>query len=202
MAIERIVIVHRQGADPMSDFYPWLAQMRAGRQEVTRLTLLRPDAPRIREWVPPIRAHLWTTPQRTLLIGHGLGGLAVLRALSGLSEHHHVGGVVLVGTFWRLPAPAPALKPWMERSFDVMRARQSFSPGRGKVLLSDTDPNLPNVDEAKQTFEKSLGIPVEIVAGAGGFQRAEEPAVLGAVEQMCADEEQRRKWGFDSRSGR
>lgn len=181
--IRRVVVAPRWGGGPDSDFYPWLAAQLAPHTPVTRHRFLRPEAPRLEEWIPVILSQLWEDPEDTLIVGHGLGCRAALHALSRLRPGIRVGGLLCVAGWWRVDAAWEGLAPWLRPVPDLQRARRAVE-GRCRALLSDNDPVSADLAANKARWETMMGARVSIVPGAGGLRRVEEPAVLAAVEAM------------------
>jgi predicted alpha/beta hydrolase family esterase len=185
--IRRVVIVPRWGGGPDDDFYPWLADALGQRVTVVRPRYLRPDAPRIEEWVPVVLAQLWAAPAETLILGHSVGCRAALHALSRLRPGLSVGGLLCVAGWWTVDTPWPTIEPWLEPLSEqqLVRARAAAA-GRCRVLLSDDDPYTTDHVTNGVRWREGLGAEVEVLPGGGHFNGAEEPAVLTSLEALLS----------------
>lgn len=180
--ITRVVLVPRWGSAGCDDFYPRLKEHIGDRAAFIAPTFLRPDAPRIREWVPVVLAQLWVRPEEVLVVAHSMGCQAALRAAARLPEGAQIGGFLAVAGWWTVDAPWPGLAPWMNKDFDRMRARQSLGE-RCHVMLSDNDPHTADWRSNQRLWQENLNATVQIVPGAAHFQDAEQAEVFTQVLQ-------------------
>lgn len=127
------------------------------------------------------------------MIGHSLGGEAVLHYLETLGESaKSVGRTVLVAS--RFPtgmSPEEAdkkiqgdeiLKPWLTARVDPRSVR--IAAGKCTVLLSDNDPYIP-LEEAKASFQGDFAPEIIIEHGRGHFNEDDDitelPSALSAA---------------------
>ena len=176
-----LTIVPRWAGHSGSDFYPWLIRERPpGFDAVRALDMPEPKQPTLGAWVPALTAALGTKPAPgTVLLGHSVGGQAVLRYLAELPAGSTVDGVLLVAGWWSVDKPWDSLRPWTDTPVDLERARAASR--RFVVLLSDNDPFTSDFRENGRLWEERLGAEVVLVPGAHHFKGEREPAVLDAL---------------------
>ena len=126
-----------------------------------------------------LRSALGQDGPETLLIGHGLGGQAMLRLLAELDEP--VAGFLGVGPWWDISEPWPLVRPWLS-AFDYPRARENA--GAVRVLLSDHDPYHWSTNAATGAWRYAMGGEVTVLPGAFDFSEPSQPAVLAAASEM------------------
>jgi uncharacterized protein len=154
-----VVIVHGLGVTPLDHWFPSLASAAVAAGH-TALVPALPHAsePQVQEWVATLQAetaHL-AAPE-TVLVGHSLGGVALLRLL----EAHDAmaegvfAGVVLVAT----PAYAvgyAAQAPFFEPVFEWSRIKGAAH--RHQVIATADDPvAIPDPFDHVKTLVTSLG---------------------------------------------
>jgi|SRR5581483_9991743 len=161
-----IVVSHGYGASDDSVWFPYLRaalETRGHRVEIPRLP--DTDAPRLEPWRTTLaeRASRAAAPD-TVLVGHSIGGVNVLRLL----EKHDVdrdgafAGVVLVSTQSREVGYEP-LAEFFAEPFDWPRIRRAARQFR--VLAAADDPvNLPDPIEHVKDLVTHLGATAVITA--------------------------------------
>ncbi|MEL6349642.1 MAG: alpha/beta hydrolase [Myxococcota bacterium] len=180
-SIQRIVLIPRRGATAADAFYPWLRSQISIPMIVP--DMLRPQQPRVREWTPLVLAQVWVNPEQTLLVGHGLGALAAVRAAAQLPEGARLGGLLGVGGWWTTTSRWAGSAAWLKDDVDLNRARKA-AQDRCRVLLSDDDPIPGEPDANPGRWARRMGAQVKTVSGAGRFDQAEAPDVLKAILEM------------------
>ena len=139
-----------------------------------------PGEPTIPAWVGEVEQVLGSDPEeiaQTIIVGHSVGCQAVLRALAGLPEGVHVGGVLCVaGWFWT-DAPWDSLMPWIETPFDLARSRAAAGQ-QIVVMMSDNDRHTSDWQANRVAWQDRLGASVVIVPGANHFNGEQYPVIL------------------------
>lgn len=105
MTPKRVFIIHGYKSRPNDCWFPWL------KKELTRkgfrvnaLKMPSPDRPAMREWVSVLKKAVGRPDEHVYLVGHSLGGTAILRYLETLRAGQKIGGAVLVaGRILRMP---------------------------------------------------------------------------------------------------
>lgn len=183
--MRRLRIVPRWAGHPESDFYPWLmralleGEERSPYRDVRALAMPDPNLPTIDAWVGRLSAELERdlgAAQETVLVGHSVGCQALLRYLASLPQGVTFRGALLVAGWLSIDTPWDSIRPWIETSFDLARARERVSDL--VVLLSDNDPFTADYQENKRAWEERAAARVVVAPGAKHFNAAEEPAVL------------------------
>ncbi|MFE0511342.1 RBBP9/YdeN family alpha/beta hydrolase [Streptomyces sp. NPDC058964] len=176
MLTTRVVLSHAWTADPGTAWYPHLAkQLRGVGHEVRVPQLPEPMTPRREPWREALAAEAAVGPaEQTVLVGHSLGGVNVLRLL----EQHDTerdgayAGVLLVAT------PARSLgfgeiEEFFDGGFDHARIRRAA--GQVRVLIASDDPVLgPDPLSHVREHVETLGATVTLTPTGGHFSPAEQ----------------------------
>jgi predicted alpha/beta hydrolase family esterase len=189
----RVFIIHGYQGYPEEGWFPWLKREleRAG-YDVALPRMPNPDHPVIAEWIGFISGLVGEPDPGTVLVGHSIGGQAVVRFLEGLGENGKaVGTTVLVATnFPARPVPGSPEKriddevliPWFTTGVDPAMVRKAS--GKSTVILSDDDPYM-SLEEAKSGFEADFPARIIIEHGKGHMNDesgiTELPSALQAV---------------------
>jgi len=189
---ERLIVVHRWAGRPDAAFYPWLRRTLGRRRprvfdEIRVPVMPHPERPTIDAWVAALSRVVGRPTSalaRTVLLGHSVGAQAVLRWLSTLPPGASVRGVVLVAGWLAVDEPWDEIRPWCETPLDIPRIRRATP--RIETLLSDDDPFTRDHEANAAAFREQLGARIEIIEGAGHFNRDEEPSVIDALARCVA----------------
>lgn len=139
-----IVVSHGYGANSDSVWFPYLRESLQARGHRVQIPNL-PDntAPRLEAWRAALRDCVADTdPRDTVLVGHSIGGVNVLRLL----QQHDVdtagafAGAVLVATPAQVPAGYETLAEFFREPFDWPRLRRAAE--RYRLLTAVDDPVL------------------------------------------------------------
>ncbi len=189
----RVFILHGYQGYPEEGWFPWLKlELEKAGYEVALPRMPNPDHPVIAEWIEFIAGLVGEPDQGTTLVGHSIGGQAVVRYLERLgATGEAVGTTVLVATnFPTRPVPGSPEKkiddkvliPWFTTGVDPAMVRKAA--GRCTVILSDDDPYM-SLEEAKSGFETDLNARIVIEHGKGHMNdesgTTELPSALRAV---------------------
>ncbi|HLD18217.1 MAG TPA: alpha/beta fold hydrolase [Patescibacteria group bacterium] len=152
-------LIHGWGCKPEAGFRPWLKeQLEACGYNVVLPVMPDPNVPLFETWISYLQFVIADLDEETVLVGHSLGGLAILHFLQRLSEGVRVGKVVLVAPvideIMGLSEEEKSLaKPWLEMPIDAEKIRRSAKEIIG--FFSDNDPWIPLRSE--QVFRERYG---------------------------------------------
>jgi uncharacterized protein len=161
-----IVVSHGLGADPGSVWFPWFAaELQAHGHRVVIPALPEPGKPDPVLWCQALAQAARTAPASdTVLIGHSIGGVNVLRML----ETHNDGvfaGAVLVSTASH-EVGYDILAGFFNAPFDWDRIRAAAR--RFRVLAAVDDPvNTPDPVEHVAELVRGLDATATVLAGGG-----------------------------------
>ena len=187
MMPRRVFIIHGYLGYPEEAWLPWLKGELERRGHAAWLpSMPNPDRPTIAEWVGFIAKLVGEPDAETVMVGHSIGGQAVLRYLEALGgAGKSVGRTVVVAS--RFPTGMSAeeadaktgndaiLRPWLEIGADPEKVRKAA--GTCTVILSDNDPYIP-FREARASFPASLGARILVEPGKGHFNEDDRVATL------------------------
>lgn len=169
-----LVLIHRWGATPESDWYPWL-QAELLTQKIHLQIPKMPDAshPRIEPWIETIATLTPKPTASTFYIGHSVGVQAILRYLQRLPEKVKVGGVLSVAGWYSLQnlssEESQIADPWVHTPLDY--AKILSHTHQIQAIFSDTDPFVSLL--TAEQFQSTLNAKVTVVPNRGHFRQDE-----------------------------
>lgn len=183
---KQVYLIHGWGGGPDRGFFPWLKQeLEARGFGVTALAMPDGDNPRIDLWVPFLHAMIPHPNEHTILVGHSMGGQAILRFLEGLPAGMQVGKAILVaGVIDKITnmndEEKIVAKPWLETLIDAAKVKQS---AKGIIaFFSDNDMWIPL--ESEQVAKELYGATTILEKGMKHYDddnSKQVPAVLKAI---------------------
>ncbi len=98
--MKRVVLVHGWEGSPTEGWKPWLQE----ELEDKKIDVLNPQMPNTNypkqsEWIKYLSEITGTPDSQTILVGHSLGGITILRYLEQLEDAQKIGAAVLVAGF-------------------------------------------------------------------------------------------------------
>jgi predicted alpha/beta hydrolase family esterase len=178
--VPRAVFIHGFSGSPTAAWLPWAAeQLRSLGWEVEAPAMPDPNHPSLQPWLSAITESVGLPTPQTVLVGHSLGGTAILRYLEQLRLASSVGGAVLVG------APItgtsrPGLEPFFHPPLRWDRIRATGARFVG--LYADGD---PMVELAQgRLFVSQTGAKLYLVHARTHFYTAELPQLLDALREL------------------
>jgi predicted alpha/beta hydrolase family esterase len=121
--MKRVFIIHRWGATPKSDWYPWLKeQLEKDGYEVHVPAMPDTEIPVIEKWIGCLSDAVGTPDNETYFVGHSIGCQTILRYLDShmFEPLETVGGAVFVAGWFNLEnlesdEEKNIAAPWIER---------------------------------------------------------------------------------------
>lgn len=185
--MKRAYLIHGWGGKPERAFRPWLKkQLEAQGYEVTMPAMPDTDRPTVGKWVAHLQSVIQDPDEETLLVGHSLGGPAILRYLETLPEGVRVGKTIMVApvvdTVTGLkPEEEVFAKPWFELPKDIEKIKRAAGTMIG--FFSDNDHWIPV--ESEQIFKNRYHAITYREHGMGHYNEEsnviEVPTVLKAI---------------------
>ncbi|WP_188552130.1 RBBP9/YdeN family alpha/beta hydrolase [Sediminivirga luteola] len=164
--LSRALIFHGHAATPENPWFSWVADELEHHGTCAIIPPLPdPYAPETTAWEGTIESTLGEPDERTVVIAHSLGCLAVLRYLSSLRTDWNLGGLVLVSGFTRKLPALPELDGFITSGLDVSTVRQRVQ--KIPVLRSDNDGLVPSA--FSDELATLLGVKAHVQSGAGHF---------------------------------
>lgn len=141
---KRVIIIHGWKAAPEMHWFPWLKQELEKRGFAVAVPAMPDtDKPYRKEWVCKIGDTVGEADEKTFLVGHSLGTVAILKYLETLPAGQKIGGAVLVASF---SEPFPNMPRELDNFFaggKINYVKISSSAGKFAVISSDNDPFVP-----------------------------------------------------------
>ncbi|GAA1234752.1 alpha/beta hydrolase [Kitasatospora nipponensis] len=192
--MSEIVLAHGYGASDDSVWFPYLTeQLAVVGHRVTVPRLPGTEAPQLEPWRKAYgEAALAAGPAAgTVLVGHSIGGVNVLRFLEQHDPESYgvFAGVVLVAASAH-EVGYEALASFFETEFDWARIRRSARAFR--ILQAMDDPvNQPDPTEHVRLFVQGLGATAVVTPAGGHFgatpdDHVEVPEVVRLVTELLA----------------
>lgn len=185
--MKRAFIFHGWDGTPTGSFKPWLkSKLEELGYEVVVPVLPHAKTPRKEEWLQTIQHVVGIPDEETVLVGHSLGGLAVLLYLSSLPDSARCKKVILVApvvdAILDMTEEEKAVaKPWLEASIDPEKVRRFSSVITG--FFSDNDGAIPTRSE--QVLKETYGAKTFMLHDRGHFDDSagikEVPEVLQEI---------------------
>ena len=178
--MKRAFIVHGWGAGPQDHWFPWLTG-ELERRGWQAHALAMPDSayPALAAWVRYLADAVMHPDSGTVLVGHSIGAMAILRYLESLPDTTRIAGTVLVAGF--LENTDVELASFFHSPLDCGRVMRAA--GNIIAIESDDDAYIPTQSGA--LIRERLGAELITLHGAG-HMNAEDgyatlPAALDAV---------------------
>lgn len=137
----RVIIIHGWGGTPGANWFPWLKDELNKRGFLASVPQMpSSDFPQKREWIAAIQKVVGKPDSKTILVGHSLGAIAILRYLGTLKDGEKIGASILVSGF-----PEPLNIPEIANFFDVLVDFEKIKKNCTKfvVINSDNDHYVP-----------------------------------------------------------
>jgi len=173
--MKKFYIVHGWEGSPNEKQLIWLRdKLVESGYEAVNLEMPNTEEPEIKAWINKISESIEAPGEDIFLIGHSIGGQAVLRFTETLPENIKIGGLVLIAPWMKLDEATleeegeevrGIAKPWMETPIDFKKIKE-ISP-INLAFFSDNDPYVDM--DAKEIFEKEIGAKTFVIKGRGHF---------------------------------
>lgn len=204
MAKKRVFVIHGWGGDPYGSWKPWLKKeleargsanaehLRRQRAEPSGFEVIMPqmpdtENPKMDAWVGTLAKLVGKPDGKTILVGHSLGTVCILRYLEGLGAKEKVGGVILVAGLSR-DLGIPELKSFFpQESYDWKKIRLRCS--KFISINSDNDYYIPL--SHGEEFREKLGAELIVMKEHGHFSSGEGftelPILLQSVLKVAGE---------------
>lgn len=182
----KVLILHGWGGTPHGSWRGWLADQMIVSGSVSSVgcpELPNADQPRQNEWIATIKEVAENFDDQTILIGHSLGAVAILRLLESFGDHEKIKAAILVCGFTN-DLGIEEIKDFFKSGFDWEKIRNGAE--KFVIINSDNDPYM-KIEEGKILHEK-LGGELIIEHNAGhinedaGFK--EYPRLLEIIKTL------------------
>jgi predicted alpha/beta hydrolase family esterase len=183
----KVVIAHAITATPDWSWYPAVSKtLRAAGAQVAVPQLPNAEAPRLESWLHVLARESSREPARTVLVGHSLGGVCVLRFLESREDGAEpFAGVVLVATN-STDIGFEAAREFFETPLDFSRARTQAR--RFASIVAVDDPVIgPEPWRHSLRFVEGLGASALLLPAGGHLGRIAGVTDLPQVSAMVID---------------
>ncbi|MCX8174579.1 MAG: alpha/beta hydrolase [Candidatus Micrarchaeota archaeon] len=187
---KRVIVIHGWGGDPNGGWKPWLRRQLEARGFAVEIPQM-PDSenPKMGRWLETLGRIVRKPGIGTILVGHSLGAVCILRYLERLGESEKMGGAVLVAGLAE-DTGIPQLKSFFpQKSYDWERIRKHCV--KFITINSDDDCYVPL--SHGRTFRDKLGAKLIIKKSHGHFSSADGfdrlPVVLESVLEIAGEKE-------------
>lgn len=187
-AAKGVVLVPGYGANPASDWFPWLSRSISEKFALptTTVKMPNPKIPRLRAWLSALQSQVGTIDEGTYFIAHSLGCITLLRFLESLPDGLCVGGVILVSCFDEPLRLLPIVN-----SFTAVRPDYGAIVSRvGKSLVISSTSDILVPQRLSEKVRDSLGADFLQIPNAGHFSAfdgyTEFPQLLDAFTSMVS----------------
>lgn len=139
---KRVFIIHGWGASPEVNWFP------ETKSELKRLgfNVVVPQMPNSQfpiseEWLAEMQTLINDPDENTFLIGHSLGGIAILHFIESLKEDQKIGGAILVAGFSESLGIIPEIENFFKHAVDYEKIKLHCDTFI--AINSDNDPAVP-----------------------------------------------------------
>ncbi|MGF6889137.1 putative alpha/beta hydrolase family esterase [Nocardia sp. GAS34] len=162
-----IVVSHGLGARSDSVWFPtFRAELETAGHQVVIPDLPNSEAPQVKPWIETLASVATAPAQDTVLVGHSIGAVNVLRFLEQYDVASGVfAGVVLVSTSVH-EVGYDLLAEFFEREFDWTRIRAAASQFRALIAIDDPV-NAPNPLAHLDVLVRELGATAVVLPDGG-----------------------------------
>lgn len=189
--MKRVFIIHGWGANPKSEWFPWL------KRELTKrgikahvLKMPKTDTPVIKTWVGTLSKAVKKADKNTFFVGHSIGCSTILRYLPTLPANAKVGGVLLVAPWVPITLAHPyskeeqkVVKAWRKKKIDWKNNLTHTK--RFVAIFSDNDSCIPLKDS--KVFNQKLKAKLIVEHNKGHFSEDDgAKKVPAALKQILA----------------
>ncbi len=190
----RVIIIHRWGGNPESDWYPWLQKELEQRGiEVLVPRMPNTSKPDIKAWVSHLQKIVGQLNSETHFVAHSIGCQTVMRFLESTTAETKagtkMGKIIFVAGWFKLgnlesKAIEAIAKPWVKTPLDFRNIRSKM---RSLTVFLSRDEPYGFVEENAALFREKLGANV-IIENNQGHYTAEEGiiTVLEVLRRLVA----------------
>lgn len=181
MALPTLILLHGLGGNSKENWFPWISEKFKNRAKIISFDLPNTLKPLRKEWLIEILKNLPTDVSDTYLIGHSLGGTAMIYLLHEWKDIAFAGALLIA-------SPMDDLG-WdnLEQFFDFEIKKFDFEKIKTKakkfrLLYSDDDPYVPLTHGA--FFQMKLQAPLTVVEGKGHLNGEVEEEVKAEIMKL------------------
>lgn len=175
----RIILVHGYKSSSQGQFLPWLHdELRRKGHEVVVLDLPNPEAPESEVWLKMLADELCPLTQDDILVGHSLGGAAVLRFLDNAEARTLPKGVVTIAAPWFINHEQLRAFFPMDFDYDVIAWKAKLF-----TVIHSKDDKIVPFDHAEK-YQKMLHANLVATESDGHFQGAQYPIILDEIQKI------------------
>lgn len=145
-------MIHGWNGAPNEGWRPWLGHQLDGKADVYNLSMPHPAYPQVSEWVHFLTRAVNRPDKQTILIGHSLGCIAILRYLESFQADERIGAAYLIAPFSD-DLGIPELSNFFQHMIhweDIKKRADRFI-----AIFSDNDPII-NHEQYEVIFKSKL----------------------------------------------
>lgn len=182
--MKKVFIVHGYKDSPEQHWYPWLKQQVLAIGHTCEIIHLEhAEQPRYEVWKHNITQQIKSLNEDTIIVAHGLGGIATLDFLSSEILGRKLGALFLVAGFSKNLSVVPELNSFLQQA-EVDDALLRMNILNRFVFFSNNDPFVPTPISIQQGY--SLNSQMIEVKDAGHFMAAEGYTRLNVLWEKLA----------------
>lgn len=135
--MKKVIIIHCWEGYPKYCWYPYVKHELEIRGYKVQVPYFPDTLPLLSKWIEKISKAVGTPDEQTILIGHSLGSVAVLKYLQSLSQGQKIAAAILVSGFIN-PLGIRPLYNFFREPWDFKRIKSRAS--EFVLIASDNDP--------------------------------------------------------------
>lgn len=188
-SLRRVFIIHGYQSNPKDCWFPWLKKELAKRgYKVFVPRMPNPARPEKSSWVEELKRVVGIPDENTVLVGHSLGAITILRYIETLKQNQKIGGAVFVagramgrktfgGRYGKISSFFQSPINWRK----IKRRCKKFTG-----IYSTDDPVVST--ENGRLLKRKLGAKLILARNKGHFSRSDKvyklPVALSAVADI------------------
>lgn len=175
----RIILIHGYKSSSKGQFLPWLKdELRKKGHDVLMPDLPSPEEPESEAWLNALAEEIGPLTEDDILVGHSLGGAALLRFLDGAEAQTIPKGAITVAAPWMIKHDQLRSFFPIDFDYDVIMWKARFF-----TVIHSKDDHVVPFDHAEK-YQKMLGGRLVVTEKNGHFQGEEYPVILEEIERI------------------
>lgn len=178
--VDSVILLHGYAEGPTKAWFPWLHRLLEDRGiRIWVPQLPEPITPHYAKWMRATAKSAARWDERTVVIGHSIGGVLALRLLE-LTKGVRVRAMIGVGTPYAATVNVRAYTDFFDRRIDWPRLKAAAEDF--VFIQSKNDPLVPH-DHAFR-YQEALGAKLVVTERDGHFTGKTAAAVIQALEKF------------------
>lgn len=135
-----VYVVHGYTSASSAEWFPWLKNKLTEIDiSTTIFDMPNPNDPKVNEWDAYLDKNITECSESTILVGHSLGCITLLRYLEKQSDDRKIGGIILVSGFLEPITTLPILDPFIKQNLNTPKLIKMIEK---RLVISSLDDSI------------------------------------------------------------